>query len=86
MRSPQTAKAAPSIQSCPDLPVHESTVCRDVRQRRTSAMTSLFQSLDLQSHRRQPHAGFGYKPETILATISAAGCGCLASATLCPAP
>jgi len=47
MRSPQTAKAAPSIQSCPDLPVHESTVCRDVRQRCTSVMTSVSQSLDL---------------------------------------
>ncbi len=58
---------------------------REVRQRHTSVMTSLLQSLDLQHHRRQRHAGFGYKPVTSSATISAVGCGCRASATLCPA-
>ena len=36
-------------------------------------------------HRQQRHTGLGYKPETSSATISAAGCGCRASATLCPA-
>ncbi len=31
------------------------------------------------------HACLGYKRETSSATIAAAGCGCLARATLCPA-
>ena len=89
MRSPRTSKL--------HLPSRVAQICwftsqpwvRDVPQRRTSRTSNLSgdgsQSLDLRSQRRQRHAGFCYRPETSSATISAAGRGCLASATLCPA-
>ncbi len=92
MRTLRAPEPAPSIQSCPDLPkcVPSARSAASLFGTLTSksakcSMPSPFQSPDLLTHRRQRHAGFGYKPETSSATISAAGCGCLASATLCPA-
>jgi len=68
---PECIQAAPSNQNCPDLPVTSQPWVRDARQWRFG--------LD------QKQAGLGHKPESSSATISAAGCGCLASATLRPA-
>ncbi len=85
MRSPRTPKL--------HLPSRVAQICRstsqpwvrDARQRRTSL--AVLQPPGRKRRRRKlsSHGGFD-KPETNSAMISAAVCGCLARATLCPAP